>query len=125
MFNIIEYSKSNVWIGNEYLVQHPTGIKRCECCSKKFYSIEFADSVEFTDGKYPVCNLCSRKKKKQTKIHTLIAKYGVSIVCKKCKKEKSVSHFVARRGDWVEVNRNCDDCRTMPKLYEDRGTQND
>ncbi|NJL81737.1 MAG: hypothetical protein HC917_28725 [Richelia sp. SM2_1_7] len=115
-FNIIDYAKSNAWVGNPYLVQHPTGVKKCESCGKLFYSIEYADHDEFTDGKVPCCNRCHRKKKKQENVHEIVAKYGVSITCKKCGKDKSASHFVARRGEWIEVNRNCDDCRTMPKV---------
>jgi hypothetical protein len=113
-FEINEYTKSNVWLGNDKLVQ-PDGTKRCECCNKKWYSIEFPEHNGFVDGKYPVCVVCSKKKAKQERIHNLVEKYGIKTVCKKCGDEKSISHFISRKGDWTVINARCDDCRTMPK----------
>lgn len=124
MFDLNTYIKSQIWENNQFLVQHPTGIKRCECCNKLWYSQEYPESNEFVDGKYPICGFCSKKKKKQDKIHKLVLKYGIFCTCKKCKEDKSVSYFISRQSDWTTVNTNCDTCRVMPKIYGDENGNN-
>jgi len=108
MFNIIEYSKSNIWLGNPYLVQHPTGVKKCESCQKWKYSIEFADFDSFTDGKVPCCSKCARSAKKKDKIAKLLTEL---VGCSKCKEDKPLAEYVARKGDWYEIANQCYDCR--------------
>lgn len=114
MFDLKTYTKSNIWKDNLFLVQ-PDGVKICECCNKKWYSIEYAFHGDFADGKHPICNRCSRKKANKEKIDRIMAKYDITAVCKKCQKEQLISNFISRSSDWIEVNTRCDDCRSMPK----------
>lgn len=114
-FNATKYNKSFIWKGNDYLVNPETAAKRCACCKKLWYSQEYAESDEFDDHKYPVCNRCSRKKKNAEKITKLIEPLGVTKECKKCGEAQSIHNFVSRSSDWIIINIYCDNCRTMPK----------
>ena len=114
MFDRSTYIKSGIWRDNKFLVNPNTAVKKCECCKRLWYSIEFCDHDGFADNKYPICNRCSRKKANKEKIDRIVAKYSIMAVCKKCEKEQSISHFISRSSDWIEVNLRCDDCRSMP-----------
>lgn len=109
MFEINQYTKSNVWKGNKYLVQ-PDGVKVCESCGEPLYSCEFADYLDFPDGKLPSCSKCCRKHKKE-KAFSFVDSSGIRIECKKCKEDKPLSSFVQRAGDWTEIGDQCYECR--------------
>jgi hypothetical protein len=44
-----------------------------------------------------------------------LEKYCITAVCSKCNETKVISHFIGRKGEWVVINKQCMDCRTMPK----------
>lgn len=110
MFDLTAYIKSEAWVSDQFLVQHPTGIKRCSVCKKLKYSIEFADfnSESFADGKVPCCSKCARSSKKKDKIAKLLTEL---VECSKCKQQKPLAEYIARKGEWYEVNNHCYDCR--------------
>lgn len=84
MFNQKSYIASEAWRGNDYLVQPDTGAKRCQCCDKLFYSVEFPAFNEATDGLLLVCLSCFRSKTKKDAVENLILAWGVERACRKC-----------------------------------------
>lgn len=106
-FEIVSYTKSNIWKGNKYLVQ-PDGVKCCSICNRKWYSIEYAASDLYVDGKVPVCTKCARSQNKKDKIANLLKE---TTACGKCEKDKPLVEYLARKGDWYEVSNQCYDCR--------------
>lgn len=109
------YTKSNIWKGNEYLVNPFTAVKRCACCKKLYFSIEFCDHDYYDDHKIPVCNKCVRKRGVQDKVKKALTE-TVVIECKSCNKTYSIANFLGRRGDWYDIKRDCENCRSMPKV---------
>lgn len=91
-------------------------MKRCACCKKLYYSIEYAESDGFDDHKVSVCNNCVRKRKLHDKVWAVIEKTGITKQCKKCKKEVNLASFLGRKGDWYDIKTYCEDCRAMPKV---------
>lgn len=113
MFDLKEYTQSNIWSGNQLLVQLD-GSKRCENCGKFLYSIEFPDCDFFADGKFPVCSTCGRKQDK-TEFISVVDAHNKAQECTKCKETQSVSQFIARSGEWTKIDNRCASCRSMPK----------
>ena len=114
-FNATKYNKSFIWVNNDYLVNPETAAKRCACCNKLYYSIEYADHPDFDDGKINVCNRCVRQRKAQEKVWAVVEKTGITKQCKKCEKEVNLASFLGRKGDWYDIKTYCEDCRSMPK----------
>lgn len=96
----------------EYLIKEDAS-KKCQCCKTRKYSIEFADSELFTDGKAPVCSTCARSQKLKQKVSGIMAEYDAMAICKKCDETKNLADFIARAGDWYKITNVCIDCRSQ------------
>jgi len=86
---------------------------KCECCNEGKYSIEFADSDLFVNGKVPVCATCARSTSQRERVAAILKGYGgIEAQCKKCGEWHGLDKFFARQSDWYRVVDTCIDCRS-------------
>lgn len=111
MFTKDGYLKTEIWLGNEYLVQPETATKRCVCCGVLQYTVEFPNVPELVDGKLPVCITCFRSRKQAGVVSGIIDGIDETRTCKKCREDKPLASFMSYRKKYNDFDRRCDSCR--------------
>lgn len=108
-FNILAYIQGQQWMGNEYLINPLTAVKKCQCCNKPKYTSEYIDCLEFTDGKLPTCIACMRSKKYMGKCADILDKHKTKRTCKECGDVCKLSDMSM---NWSrnEVGKKCQNC---------------
>lgn len=104
------YIKTAVWDGDDYLVQPDTAVKRCRCCGKLKYSVEFINIPELMDGKLPVCLKCYRSRKYKTAVSDIISRLPQTRECRKCEQERPLSLFSQYNAKYNRLDNVCDNC---------------
>jgi hypothetical protein len=84
MFSKKVYIASEVWRNNDYLIQPDTAAKKCACCNRLFYAIEFPMVPEAIDGVIPVCGYCLRSRTKKGQVDDILAAWDIERTCRKC-----------------------------------------
>jgi len=65
------------------------GVKLCPVCNTKKFTVDFANSDLFEQGKFPVCIKCYRT----TDGRAFVERTGVTAVCKTCGRTLPLSQF--------------------------------
>lgn len=111
MFTKSDYLKTDVWVGNDYLVQPETAVKRCSCCGILQYTVEFPNVPELIDGKLPVCITCFKSRKRADMVNGIINRIDETRACKKCGEERRLESFMSYRKKYNDFDGKCSSCR--------------
>ena len=122
-FNKKRYLAQEIYKQSPYFVQ-PPGIKRCECCQKRWYTVEFyeLDESERPDAKCPVCHQCWKRLARMGK--DVVDRHGITRTCATCKATKPLTSFPAN-GSKNIIDDRCMDChasrRSKPTPVRNKG----
>lgn len=89
------YINSSSWRESDLLVNPYTVSKRCACCQKLRFTIDFIDSPGFVDWKIPICLTCFKSNSlyRRSKMVEILEFYGIKKKCSGCKKELCLLEF--------------------------------
>ena len=105
---------------NEYMVNPQSGVKRCRCCDKLFYSVEFINLPEMIDGKMPVCIKCYRSKVLAERADGIMQGLPEVRNCRKCEIDRPISEFRNYSKRTNAMNNICQECSpARPRWWEE------
>jgi len=110
MFDKKRYIASEVWVGNDYLIQPDTAAKRCRCCEKLFYAVEFPMVPEAVDGSMIICIKCLRSAAKAERVKEIFSTWDLEKTCRKCGQTLPVSFFQGYDGRRNTIKDTCSTC---------------
>jgi len=115
------YIKDKLWLDDKYLLKPYkskalktiSATKKCKCCRKTLFSMEFADNKKFPDKKLPVCTGCIYKRN-NSKAVQLLNKTGKKNFCKTCRKQKLIGKFKVDKRQYFDntLQEFCIECVT-------------
>jgi len=123
MFNKGFYISSEVWVGNDYLIQPDTAAKRCLCCGKLFYAVEFPMIAEVVDGVLPVCIQCFRSRKLADTVSGILNSMAETRICRKCGEEKHITSYLSYRSGTNDFDGRCADCRPAANAWWEKDAE--